>query len=98
MAIMLVPKSILHHCQGHLHSDHSHELSSQISPDNDFSYEAFDCEKCHYAFNALDLPEFSLIQISSTFSSIVRDPRYSAVYLCEKVNRKQRGPPAFVTI
>lgn len=98
MAIMLVPKTVLHDCNGHSHMDHSHELDSQTNFDNDFSYEASDCEKCHYAFHALDLPEFSLIQIPSTFYSTDTDARYRAVYLCEIINIKQRGPPTFVMI
>lgn len=98
MAIMLVPKSVLHDCQGHSHSDHSHELDSHTNSDNGLSYEASDCEKCHYSFHALDLPEFSLIQSFSTFYASVLDTGYKAVYPFEIVNRKQRGPPTFVTI
>ena len=93
MAIMLVPKTVMHDCQGHLHSDHSHELDSQINSDNGLSYEASDCEKCHYAFHALDLPEFSIIRVSVNFCEALPNVGFHAVTLGRIFNRTQRGPP-----
>jgi hypothetical protein len=93
MAIMLVPKTVMHDCQGHLHSDHSHELDSQINSDNGLSYEASDCEKCHYAFHALDLPEFSIIRVPVNFCEALPNVGFHAVTLGRIFNRTKRGPP-----
>ena len=93
MAIMLVPKSVMHDCQGHLHSDHPHELDSQTNSDNGLSCEVSDCEKCNYAFHALDLPEFSIIRVPVNFCEALPNVGFHAVTLGRIFNRTQRGPP-----
>ena len=100
MALIHIPRSLLHKCEYHeytcAHHEHTfdhHEDHDEDGENKDLSFESDKCELCTYAFHALEKPSTDLIRVPDVPFSIESSFQAFSIRVLSVEGILLRGPP-----
>ena len=93
MALIHIPRSLLHECEHDLNTCAHHDGQDHDEEKKDLSFYADDCDLCTYAFHALDTPNADLIRVPIVPFSFESTIKASSKILHSAEGILLRGPP-----
>ena len=93
MALIHIPRSLLHECEYHEHTCDHHEDHDEDGENKDLSFYADDCDLCTYAFHALDTPSSDMVRVPDVSFSFESTIKASSKILHSAEGILLRGPP-----
>ena len=93
MALIHIPRSLLHECEHHKHTCDHHENHDEDDENKNLSFQSDKCDLCTYAFHALDTPNSDVIRLSDVPFSIESSIKVSSQIINSAESILLRGPP-----
>ena len=93
MALIHIPRSLLHECEQYAHTCDHHEDHDEDGENKDLSFYAEDCDLCTYAFHVLDTPSSDLVRVPDVSFSFESSIKIVSITLPSVEGSQLRGPP-----
>ena len=94
MALIHVPKSLLHTCTQDLHCQEQHDnCCDDEQEENDLSFDTEECDLCTYSFHFIDAPNDDRIRIPNAPVSVETVISSQFILIASFQSIQLRGPP-----
>ena len=93
MALIHIPRTLLHECEHHEHTCDHHEDHDEDEENKDLSFQSDKCDLCTYAFHALEKPSTDLIRLPDVPFSVESSFQAFSTIVLSVEGILLRGPP-----